>query len=105
MWLDDRAEGEVTSRTASAVKRDPCPVRRRSAEGRIDHDASADCADNAADSMDAEHIQAVIIFQPGLQRRAGEQAGRAYHEAKQHGPDRASKTRRRGDGDKARHRA
>ena len=43
----------------------------RAAEGGVDDDASADGADDAANAVDAEHVEAVVVLEPGLERRAG----------------------------------
>src|SRR5258706_554871 len=61
----------------------------RAAEGRIHQDAGAERADDAADAVDAEHVERVVIAERILHHGAEEQADDANHET-QH--DRAHPT-------------
>src|ERR1700712_400692 len=77
----------------------------RAAEGRIHQDAGAERADDAADAVDAEHIERVVIAERVLDHGAEEQADHTNDQAEHDGAHRTGVTGRGRYRDKSRHRA
>ncbi len=63
------------------------------------------CADDAADAVDAEHVERVVIAKRILERRAGEEADRADDEAQHDRAQRSGEAGGRRDHDQAGNRA
>src|SRR5712675_1700748 len=76
----------------------------RAAEGRIHQDAGAERADDAADAVDTEHIERVVIAERILHHGAEEQADHTDHEAEHDRPHRTGITGRGRHRDESCHR-
>src|SRR5258705_1632282 len=77
----------------------------RATEGRIHQDAGAERADDAADAVDAEHVEGVVVAERVLDHGAEEQADHTDHEAEHDRSHRTGITGCGRDRDKSRHRA
>src|SRR5260221_6124947 len=98
--LRDHLSSEVVVRDlAGGVVHDA-----RAAEGRIHQDAGAERADDAADAVDAEHVERVVIADRILHHGAEEQADDANHETEHDRAHRTGVTGRRRNRDEASHR-
>src|SRR6266704_1000285 len=75
------------------------------AERRIHQDAGAERADDAADAMDAEHVERVVVAERVLDHGAEEQADHTDHETQHDRSHRTGITGRGRDRDKSGYRA
>src|SRR5690606_21583858 len=71
------------------------------AQGRISDNGGADGADNAAHAMDAENVEAVVIFQHRLEGDDGPETDETGHGAEDDGAEGAGETGGRRDGHEA----
>ena len=74
-------------------------VEREATERGRGDDGGAERTDDAADAMDAEHVERVVILEHRLQRHDGPQADHAGNRAEDDRTHRSGKAGGRGDGD------
>ncbi len=61
LGLDDHLRGHVVGTGDQLARLRHVVGSARAAEVRVDEDARADGADDAADAMDTEHVEAVVV--------------------------------------------